>query len=89
MNNIPVFRQQALVDAPAEATLTGNHAPEWRARSREAIAGGRMTVAVDLAQFDDHTASLLAEKMARCIGVEAVTIDSTPLARLTPTMIPA
>ena len=48
------------------------------------IAGRRMTVTVDLAGLDDRTASLLAEKMARCIGVEAVTLDSTPLAYLAP-----
>jgi hypothetical protein len=54
------------------------------------IAGKQMTVMVDLTQLDDHTASLLAEKMARCIGVGAVTINSTPLAYLAPTtLIPA
>ena len=49
------------------------------------IAGRQMTVTVDLADLDPRTASLLAEKMARCIGVEAVTINSTPLAYLAPT----
>jgi len=54
------------------------------------IAGKQMTVTVDLAQLDDHTASLLAEKMARCIVVDAVTINSVPLAYLAPTtLIPA
>jgi len=49
------------------------------------IAGRQMTVTVDLADLDPRTASLLAEKMARCIGVEGVTINSTPLAYLAPT----
>jgi hypothetical protein len=54
------------------------------------IAGKKMTVTVDLADLDDRTASLLAEKMARCIGVQAVTLNSTPLAYLAPTTpIPA
>ena len=51
------------------------------------ITGRQMTVTVELADLDDRTASLLAEKMARCIGVEAITIDSTPLAYLVPTML--
>ena len=48
------------------------------------IAGRRMTVTIDLAELDDRTASLLAEKMARCIGVEAVTINDRPLACVAP-----
>jgi hypothetical protein len=51
------------------------------------IAGKKMTVTVDLAGLDARSASLLAEKMARCIGVEAVTIDGTPLAFLAPTTL--
>jgi hypothetical protein len=49
------------------------------------ITGRQMIVTVDLVDLDDRTASLLAEKMARCIGVEAITIGSTPLAYLAPT----
>jgi hypothetical protein len=53
------------------------------------IAGKQMIVTVDLAELDDRTASLLAEKMARCIGVEAVTLDNTPLAYFAPTSLVA
>ena len=54
------------------------------------IAGKQMTVTIDLADLDAHTASLLAEKMARCIGVEVVTINRTPLAYLAlTTLMPA
>jgi len=54
------------------------------------VAGEQMTVRVDLAGIDDRTASLLAEKMARCIGVAAITIDGVPLAyRVPATLIPA
>lgn len=46
----------------------------------------RMTImGSSSADLDDGVASLLAEKMARCIGVEAVTINNTPLAYLAPT----
>jgi hypothetical protein len=51
------------------------------------IAGKQMTVTIDLADLDDRTASGLAEKMARCIGVEAVTVNNTPLANLDPTAL--
>jgi hypothetical protein len=44
------------------------------------ISGRQMIVVIDLAELDDRTASLLAEKMARYVGVEAVTINGTPLA---------
>ncbi|MBY8829451.1 hypothetical protein [Hephaestia mangrovi] len=49
-----------------------------------AIAGRQMTVTLDLASVDARAASQLAEKMARCIGVAAVTIDGVPLAYLAP-----
>src|SRR3546814_15438451 len=48
------------------------------------IAGKQMMVTVDIADLDDRTASLLAEKMARCNGVEAVTLNNQPLAYLAP-----
>jgi hypothetical protein len=51
------------------------------------ITGKQMMVTVDIVDLDDRTASLLAEKMARCIGVEAVTLNSTPLAYLAPTTL--
>ena len=55
-----------------------------------AIDGRQMTVTLDLAGLDPHAASLLAEKMARCIGVAAVTVDGVPLAYMAPaTLAPA
>lgn len=48
------------------------------------ITGREMIVTIDLTDLDGRTVSLLAAKMARCIGVEAVTIDSTPIAHLAP-----
>lgn len=53
-----------------------------------AITGRQMTVTLDLGGVDSAVAPLLAEKMARCIGVAAVTIDGVPLAYLAP-MTPA
>lgn len=49
-----------------------------------AIAGQQMTVTLDIASTDPHVASLLAERMARCVGVAAVTVDGVPLAYLSP-----
>ncbi len=51
------------------------------------IAGKQMTVTVDLAHLDNRAASQIAEKMARCIGVEAITIDGVPFAYLAPSML--
>ena len=54
------------------------------------ISGRQMIVVIDLAELYDRTASLLAEKMARYVGVEAVTINGTPLAYFAPaTVMPA
>ncbi|MGN6374304.1 MAG: hypothetical protein ACTHMG_01995 [Sphingomonas sp.] len=51
------------------------------------IAGQRMTVTVDLSAVEGAMAAIMAEKMARCIGVAAVTIDGVPLAYLPPTTL--
>lgn len=51
-----------------------------------AVAGRQMTVTLDLAGVGAPAASLLAEKIARCIGVAAVTVDGVPLAYLAPAM---
>lgn len=52
-----------------------------------AIAGRQMTVTLELTSVDPCAAAHLAEKMARCIGVAAVTIDGVPLAYLAPTAL--
>ena len=52
-----------------------------------AIARQQMTVTFDLVGVDRPIAGILAEKIARCIGVEAVTVDGVPLAYLVPTML--
>lgn len=49
-----------------------------------AIAGRQMTVTLELTSVDARATAHLAEKMARCIGVAAVTIDGVPLAYLAP-----
>jgi acetolactate synthase regulatory subunit len=49
-----------------------------------AIAGAQMTVTLELASVDSRAVAQLAEKIARCVGVAAVTIDGVPLAYLAP-----
>ena len=52
-----------------------------------AITGRQMIVTLELASIDARAAAHLAAKMARCIGVAAVTIDGVPLAYLAPTAL--
>jgi len=73
---------EALADADLLCRLLGLFAQRDLAAPEMAVAvaGPQMTVTLHLAGLDPHDTSLVAEKMARCIGVAAVTIDGVPLA---------
>jgi hypothetical protein len=43
------------------------------------VASGTMQLCLDLADPGGRTGAILAEKMARCIGVETVALDGVPL----------
>ena len=43
------------------------------------VASGTMQLCLDMTDPGGQAARILAEKMARCIGVEAVRLDGAPL----------
>ena len=53
-------------------------APEVQVR----VTGGSMIAEIEIGDLPHRLGPILAEKMARCIGVEAVSLNGVPLASL-------